>query len=71
MLYLLKKYPTEWAIAKHCETILRYVRTSNMTLQQYVDDLISNFCQVADVYDESILNDLSIGGVVFSHYART
>lgn len=36
---------------------------SGMTPQQYANDLIAKLCKVADVYDESTLNDVFIEGV--------
>lgn len=43
--------------------LLRYTQPSNMTLIQYADDLFAKLCKVADVYDESILDDIFIKGV--------
>lgn len=40
--------------------ILRYMQPDNTTPHQYVGDLVSKSCKVADVYDEGTLDDVFI-----------
>lgn len=61
--YLLKKFVTDQAFVEYDATILRYMQPTNMTSQQIADDLIAKSCKVADVYEQSTLNDVSIEGV--------
>lgn len=47
--------------------ILHYTQPTSMTLKQYADDLYAKSCKVADVYDESTLNNSVVEGVdIFS-----
>lgn len=64
--YLLKKYKTDQAIAENDIAVVRYVQPLNMTSLQYVDDLITKSCTVADVYGEVTLNDIFFEGVAAS-----
>lgn len=61
--FLLKKYVTDQAIVEYDAAILRYMQSSNVTRQQYPNDLIAKSCEVADVYDEATLKDVFIEGV--------
>lgn len=60
MIYLLKKYATDQAIAEIDAAIQCYVHLSNMTSQQYGYDVIDESFKVADAYDKSTLNDVFI-----------
>lgn len=61
--YLLNKNATNQVIAWNEAAITRYVQPPNMTPQECAKDLISKSCKVADVNDESSLNDMFIESV--------
>lgn len=48
------------AIPKKGAAILRSLQPFNTTPQQYVVDLVLNACEDADVYNDSIPNDVII-----------
>lgn len=54
--YLSKNYATNQATAEDDAVVLRYVQPSNMTRQQYANDLVARSCKAADVFNESTLN---------------
>lgn len=56
--YLLKKYATDQPMVKNDAAILWYVQPPNMTAQQFPDNSITRSSKVADVYNESTLNDV-------------
>lgn len=61
--YVLKKLERGQAITEFDKAIFPYMQLSNMTPQQYVDDLVTRFCQVSEVYEKETLNDVIIVGV--------
>lgn len=63
---MLRKIATDQEIAKINSAVLRYTKPTNMTTRQYPEDLHAKPCKVADVYDESTLNDIFIKGVDFT-----
>lgn len=58
--YLLKKFASDQAIANINSTIFRYTQLTKMIFMQYSDDLFAKSRKVADVCDESTLNDIII-----------
>lgn len=64
--YLLKKYETEQAIAKYDGTISQYLQPASKGPQQYADEQFAKYWMLAEVYDESILNDAFLEEVVQS-----
>lgn len=54
---LLKTYGTEQATVKYDSAILRYIKPSNITPQQYVGALVEKSYKVIDVYDEWTLHN--------------
>lgn len=61
--YLLKKFETEIAIAKINSKILPYIQLAHMTPVQYANNYSAKSCKVADIYDESTLNNIFIQDV--------
>lgn len=61
--YLFQKLVTDQAFVENDEAILRYIQSSNLTPQQYADDLTAKSFKVLYAYDKSTLNDLIIEGV--------
>lgn len=61
--YLLGIYVTDKANENDDTANLRYVHPSNITRHENAADIIAKSCNVADVYDEGILNDVSIDRV--------
>lgn len=56
--YLLTRLANDQAIAEISSAILRYTQPASMASMQYADDLYSQLCKVADVYDEYTLDDI-------------
>lgn len=61
--YLLKNHATDEALTEYEAAILRYMQPSNITLQQYADDLVAESCMVADTYHKRSVNDAFTEGV--------
>lgn len=55
--YLLKKFPKHQAVAKMYSAIMRCTQPFSMTPMQHPDGLYAKSCEVANVQDESNLND--------------
>lgn len=55
--YLLKKFAKDKAIVKIDSKLLRYIQTAHMTPIQYVDDLYSKSCKIADFFVKFTLNN--------------
>lgn len=64
--YLLKKSSNDQATAEMNFKFVSHTQPTNMTLMQYADAFSAKSCKVADVYDESTLNNISIEKVVSS-----
>lgn len=64
--FLMKKFATDPAMAEFDTAVLRYMQPANMTTQQYADVQLTNTCKVVDMYDESTLKDVFIGGMDLS-----
>lgn len=61
--YFLKTFANDQAIAEKDSRILRYIQSAHMTPTSYADNLYAKTCRIADVYNESFLNDTYIEGV--------
>lgn len=61
--YLFKKYKTDKAIVENDVAILLYVQPTNTTPHHYADDSTAKSCNLADMYDESTLNDVLIESI--------
>lgn len=61
--YLSIEYATNQAIAEYGADVLRYTQSANITSQQFADNLVTNTCQVADVYIERTLYAVFIESV--------
>lgn len=50
--YFCKRFAIYQAIAKYDAMVLHFTQLSNMTPQEYADDLVAKPYMVADLYDE-------------------
>lgn len=52
------KFANDKTAAKTDSKILRYAQPACVTSMQYIGDLYSKSCKVADIYEEATLNDI-------------